>query len=338
MNEGAEVPVRDVIVVGGGLAGLSAAIYLGRSRRDTLLIHSGRSMAKWEADVQNYLGFPEGINGADLLARGMAQVERYEVDISEDDIESLARRHDMFRLDSATRTYRARRVLIATGLTHLPPEIPGVKECLGRSLFFCKDCDAYRVQGKHIGIIGRNNEAVDYALAMLLFTHSVVICLNGLPPIWDAGHASWLQEYRIPIRPDRIGMVRHDDGRLQSLIFDHDGSMQVEAVFTTRGDVYHSGLAESAGAALDSEGQVIVDQCLKTSVPGLYAAGCVTPANCQMIIAAGQGAIAAQAINRDLFEEQLRRHALPVRAEAVAASADGSEVASDQTKIAKNAK
>ena len=320
MDEGTLIPTREVIIVGGGLAGLSAAIYLGRSRRDVMLIHSGRSMAKWETDVQNYLGFPEGIDGGELLIRGMAQVERYEVEITEDEIKSLVRRDDTFWLDSATRTYCARRVLVATGLTHLPPEIPGVRECLGRSLFFCKDCDAYRVQGKRIGIIGRNNEAVDYALAMLLFSRSVVICLNGQSPTWDPIHAGRLEEYRIPVFPDPIGMVRHDDGRLRTLIFDHGDSIDVEAVFTTRGDVYHSGLAEQAGAALDSEGQVTVDHCLKTSVPGLYAAGCVTPANCQMIIAAGQGAIAAQAINRDLFEEQLRRHALPTCGQVVRAA------------------
>jgi thioredoxin reductase (NADPH) len=87
--------------------------------------------------------------------------------------------------------------------------------------------------------------------------------------------------------------------------------MHVEGAFTTRGDIVHSHLAETAGAKLDEEGEIIVDHCQKTTVPGLYAAGCVTPANCQMIIAAGQGAIAGQAINRDLFEDSLQRHALP---------------------------
>jgi thioredoxin reductase (NADPH) len=323
MDDGTPIPIHEVIIIGGGLAGLSAAIYLGRSRRDTLLIHSARSMAKWETDVQNYLGFPEGINGQDLLAKGMSQVDRYQVATLEDEIRSLVRRNDdTFWLDSATRTYRARRVLIATGLTHLPPEIPGVRDCLGRSLFFCKDCDAYRVQDKRIGIVGRNNEAAEYALAMLLFSHSVVICLNGQSPTWDADHAGWLEEYRIPIQPHRIDVLRHDGGQIERLMFAQGEPLRIDALFTTRGDVYHSGLAESAGATLDQERQIIVDHCLKTSVPGLYAAGCVTPANCQMIIAAGQGAIAAQAINRDLFEEQLRRHALPTRRQDVRPSRD----------------
>jgi thioredoxin reductase (NADPH) len=303
--------VREVVIIGGGLAGLSAAIYLGRSRRDTLLIHTNRSMAKWESDVQNYLGFPEGIEGTELLARGMAQVRRFEVDVTEDDIHTLHRHGETFDLRGAARAYRAKRVLIATGLTHLPPDIPGVRECLGRTLFFCKDCDAYRVQGKRIVIIGRNNEAAEYALAMLLYSPSVLICTNAKEPTWSAEHAGWLGEYRIAVRSHRIRSVEHDDGRLRTLTFEGGDPVNLDAAFTTRGDDYHSDLAEIAGAELDKEGQIVVDACLKTSVPGLYAAGCVTPANCQLIIAAGQGAIAAQAINRDLFEESLRRHRLP---------------------------
>lgn len=305
------VPPRDVIVIGGGLAGLSAAIYLGRSRRDTLLIHTNRSMAKWEDDVQNYLGFPEGIDGADLLALGMQQVLRFGVAVIKDDIGSLVQNGETFHLVGSGSIYRARRVLIATGLTHLPPEIPGVKECLGKSLFFCKDCDAYRVQGQQIGIIGWNNEAAEYGLAMLLFTSNLTICTNGQAPRWDAVHREWLEEYDVPLRHDRIHSLVHHDGQLRALAFERGNSLSVDGAFTTRGDVCHHDLAAAAGAKLDAEGQIIVDHCMRTTVPGLYAAGCVTPANCQMIIAAGQGAIAGQAINRDLFEDSLKRHALP---------------------------
>ena len=303
--------VREVIIIGGGLAGLSAALYLGRSKRDALLIHSGRSMAKWEADVQNYLGFPDGIDGTDLLKRGHMQVARFQVEIIEDEVRTLEKDDDTFHLQGQQADYYAKRVLIATGLTHLPPDIPGVKDCLGKSLFFCKDCDAYRVQGKRIVIIGRNNEAADYALAMLLFSPSVMIATNREEPKWDLDHAGWLEEYQIPVRRDRIRMVEHDDGHLRALTFEQGDPMKLDAAFTTRGDVYHNDLAEDIGASIDSEGEIIVDACLRTRVDGLYAAGCVTAANCQMIIAAGQGAIAGQAINRDLFEESLGKHTLP---------------------------
>ncbi len=282
-----DVRVREVIIIGGGLAGLSAAIYLGRSRRDTLLIHSGHSMAKWEADVQNYLGFPDGIDGTELLNRGMEQVARFQADIIEDEVRSLKNEGKTFHLQGRETTYHSNRVLIATGLTHLPPEIPGVNECLGHSLFFCKDCDAHRVQGKRIVIIGRNNEAVEYALAMLLFSPSVMIATNGKEPIWDSAHTEWLEEYRVLVRCDRICMVEHNEGHLRALTFERGDPVQLDAAFTTRGDVYHNDLADEVGASIDTDGEIIVDACLRTSVPGLYAAGCVTSANCQMIIAAG---------------------------------------------------
>lgn len=308
----------DVVVVGGGLAGLSAAIYLGRSRRQTLLIHSGHSMAKWERDIQNYLGFPDGIDGNELLRLGQAQAMRFHVGIVEDEVSSLEKvRGGTFEARGRASTYAATRVLIATGLTHLPPDIPGVKECLGKSLFFCKDCDAFRVQGQRIVVIGDHNEAADYALAMLLYSPSVMISTNGTGPRWDADHDAWLTEYHVTVRRERICGITHEEGRLLAFNFEQGEPIAVDAAFTTRGDVYHSDLAEEAGAALDSAGEIIVDSNLKTSVSGLYAAGCVTSANCQLIIAAGQGATAAQAINRDLFEESLRRHALPCCAQTV---------------------
>ena len=303
--------MRDVMIVGAGLAGLSAALYLGRSKRDTLLIHTGRSMAKWEAEVQNYLGFPEGISGTTLLDQGMNHVAKYDVAIVEDEVQSLRTSGGTFQVRGRGHTYEAKRVLIATGLTHLPPDIPGVKQCLGKSLFFCKDCDAHRLKGKRIVIIGRNNEAVDYALGMLMFTSSVALVTSSGAVEWDEDHAKWLEEYQIPVRQENIVSLEHTEGRLERIKFVRGEPTIVDAIFTTRGDVPHSTLAEAVGAALDNEGQIIVDACLRTNVPGLYAAGCVTTANCQMIIAAGQGAIAGQAINRDLFELSLRQHTLP---------------------------
>jgi thioredoxin reductase (NADPH) len=304
----------EAIVIGAGFAGLSAAIYLTRNHTTTLVIDSGRSMAVWEPVVQNYLGFPESIAGVALLERGRMQAARFGAEFVHDEIlearttgSVMDGRPDepCFALTGRTGRYRAKRLLLATGLTHLPPEIPGVRACLGKSLFFCKDCDAFRAQGGQVVIIGRNNEAVEYALAMLRFSSAVTIALNGKDPRWDARHQEWLTEYGVPVHPERIVEVEHDDGQLRMLGFHNRPGLAADFVFTTRGDVYHTELAESLGARLSQDGEIVVDEHMKTSVPGLYAAGCVTSANCQMIIAAGQGATAAQAINRDLFEQSL---------------------------------
>src|SRR4051812_3453260 len=302
--------VREVIVVGGGIAGLSAAICLGRAQRDVLVIDSGHSMAKWEPVVQNYLGFPNGVGGEELLKNGCTQARRYGARFVRDEIKTVSARKSFFVLEGKRKTYRARRLLVATGIFHLPPEIPGVKQCLGHSMFFCKDCDGYRVRGKRIAIIGTSNEAVEYALGMLHYSACVIVATNGKKIRWDKKHAAWLKEYEIPVARKRITDVDHRRRKIQGLTFGGRERVKTDYLFTTRGDLFHNQLAKGLGARLDREGEIEVDQCMRTTVPGLYAAGCVTPANCQMIIAAGQGAAAAQAINRDLFEGSLASHSL----------------------------
>ncbi|MDB6032273.1 MAG: putative Thioredoxin-disulfide reductase [Verrucomicrobiales bacterium] len=300
----------DVVIVGGGLAGLSAAIYLGRAMRRTIVIDSGKSMAVWEPDVQNYLGFPEGIGGEELLHRGRKQAERYNIEFAEDEILDAIRTNDVFQLRGRAQTYSARKVILATGIFHIPPEIEGVTECLGRSMYFCKDCDGYRVQGKAIAVYGWNNEAVEYALGMLAYTPTVAIFTNSRSSQWSAQHQKWIEEYRLPVYPQKIQRLKRTEFQIRSLVLDDGTEVIVEALFATRGDVYYNKLARSLGAHVDKEGQVTIDDHMATSIPGLYAAGCVTPANCQMIIAAGDGAIAAQAINRTMFKEALESHSL----------------------------
>ncbi|MEO5803158.1 MAG: NAD(P)/FAD-dependent oxidoreductase [Verrucomicrobiota bacterium] len=302
--------IWDVIIVGGGCAGLSAAIYLGRAMRRVLLIDGGQSLALWEPDVQNYFGFPEGISGEELIKRGKFHAEKYGAKIITDEIGEASRSEKEFVLEGKTGSYRAKRVLLATGVLHIPPDIPHVKECLGHSMFFCKDCDGYRNRGKKIVIVGQNNEAVEYALGMLCYASCVLVATNGKPSTWDNEHSRWISEYEIPVFQSRIIAVDQQDGVLKTLTFEDGRCVEVDALFTTRGDIIHNKLGKALGAKLDPAGQIAVDHCMKTSVAGLYAAGCVTPSNCQMIIAAGDGATGGQAINRDLFEESLRNHAL----------------------------
>ncbi|HWI57594.1 MAG TPA: FAD-dependent oxidoreductase, partial [Bacillota bacterium] len=157
---------------------------------------------------------------------------------------------------------------------------------------------------------GWTNEAVEYALGMLLYSPCVAIVTDGHSPAWDRQHGSWVEEYQLPVYSQTIENVTHFDGQIEGLALKDKSLIKVDALFTTRGDVYFNELAKGLGAKVNQDGEIEVDLDMRTTVKGLYAAGCVTPANCQMIIAAGQGATAAQAINRDLFEESLGTHSL----------------------------
>lgn len=301
---------REVIIVGGGLAGLSAAIYLGRALRDVLVIDAAESLAIWEPEVQNYLGFPDGVDGRELLERGRLQARNFGAELITEEVDSISREEGAFRLRAKKCQFHCRKLLLATGIYHLPPKIPAVNECTGISMFFCKDCDGFRVQGRRVAVVGANDEAVEYGLAILTYTDCVALLTNGEKPRWSAEHERWITEYHLPVYQARITRVDHREGRLAEVELEDGQALVLNSLFTTRGDIFHNALARQLGAGLDAQGQVIVDRCQRTSVPGLYAAGCVTPANCQMVIAAGDGAVAAQAINRELFEESLRNGAL----------------------------
>jgi len=239
----------DVIIIGAGLAGLSAAVYLARARREALVIDSGRSMARWEPDVQNYLGFPDGIAGDELLRRARRQARRYGSKFVRDEIRSAGLSKGTFVLRGVRGRYRSRRLLIATGIFHIPPDVPGIKPCLGHSMFFCKDCDGYRVQGKSVAIYGWTNETVEYALAMVFYSPCVSIVTDGHAPRWDRVHARWVREYKIPVYPATIHGVRRRGRSMQGLRLENGTEVKVDALFTTRGDIYFSQLAKGLGAS-----------------------------------------------------------------------------------------
>jgi thioredoxin reductase (NADPH) len=301
---------REVIIVGGGVAGLSAAVYLGRALRDTLVIDDHKSLAHWEPEVQNYLGFPESIAGDELLSRGKMQASRFNIEFASDTIKHIHGTVGNFTLEGKSGSYRSERLLLATGIFHLPPCIEAVDSCLGHSMFFCKDCDGYRVRDKRVAIAGVNNETVEYALGLILYSPIVTVITNGEAPGWDKAHEDWLEEYAIPVFRSKVTHVDHHNGLLESLHFADGREVAADYLFTTRGDLLHNELGVQLGLKLDQSGQIVVDDCLRTSAEGVYAAGCITPANCQMIVAAGQGASAAQTINRDLFEASLKDHSL----------------------------
>jgi thioredoxin reductase (NADPH) len=232
------------------------------------------------------------------------------VRFARDEIESARARAGKFLLRGGKGRYTCQRLLLATGSFHVPPDIPGVNPCLGHSMFFCKDCDGYRMRHRSIAIYGWTNEAVEYALAMLMYSRCIAILTDGRKPRWSRRYEHGIREYGIPVYRQTIRDVRHRNGQIQEVFFRDGKKVALDGLFTTRGDIYFSKLAEELGARVNRTGEIVVGLDMRTTVRGVYAAGCVTPANCQMIIAAGQGATAAQAINRNLFEESRAKGSL----------------------------
>jgi thioredoxin reductase (NADPH) len=283
----------DCAVVGGGPAGLLAAVYLARFRRRTLLVHDGQSRARWIPRTRNVPGYPHGIEGRELLERLEEQAARYDIDRVATRVVSLGGSAEDFVLNGDGGPWHARRVIIAAGVHDIIPEDlrmlwPLVSQGLVR---LCPVCDAFELCDKRIGLLARGAHAEREAKMLSVFGDVTVLTHGG------EDVSKTLRSIR-----RRISNVKEAQG--VAVIFENGDSLEFDALYVGFGVEVYSGLAAKLGARCDEAGFLFVDQKQQTSVPGLYAAGDVVQSLSQISVAFGQAAIAASAINVALNEER----------------------------------
>jgi len=288
----------EVVIIGAGPAGLTAAIYLGRFHRPPLVIDSGTSRARWIPRSHNILGFPQGIGGPALLSQLRAHAERYGARIRQDAVQNLMRCEGGFELHLAMGTLRTRFVVLASGVQDHLPELPGATEALLRGVLrVCPICDAYEATGKDIAVISdalRGEREADF-----LRTYSNSITLVRIGPAYDPERRSRLEARGIPvIEAGLAGLtIENDDLRVRLPSGD---TRTFEVCYAALGCSPQNGLATSVGAACDANGQLIVSSHCQTSIPGLYAVGDVVRGLNQVVVAAAEAAIATTDIHNRL--------------------------------------
>jgi thioredoxin reductase len=301
----------DVLVVGGGAAGLSAALVLGRARRRVAVVDSGTPRNAPAAHMHGYLS-REGMPPADLLAAGRAEVRRYGVEVVPDRVVGI---EPGFRVRlAAGRTLAGRRLLVATGVLDEVPDIPGVRERWGRDLLHCPYCHGWEVRDEPVGVLGGSPGSVPHALLVRQWSDDVVYFSHTCSP-------TPLERTQLEARGVRVvagtvaRLVLHAD-RLHGVELDDGRVVERTAVFVRPVNVPRpDGLLAALGADAGDDGFVTVDATGRTSVPGLWAAGNVVDPRAQVINAAGAGSAAAIAINADLVREDVER-ALDQRGDA----------------------
>ena len=298
-----EPPPYDVIVVGGGAAGLNAALVLGRARRRVAVVDAGEPRNAPAAHMQGFLS-RDGMSPADLLAAGRAEVTRYGVELIEDRVVGIDAGFSVRLAGGAVR--HARRVLVATGVHDELPEIPGVRERWGRDLLHCPYCHGWEVRDQPIGVLGTQPASVEHAQLVRQWSDDVVFFAH-------AHDLTPAEETELGARD--ISIVR---GEVARLVVEDDGLTAVEladarvvartAVFIRPVNVPHAdGLLSGLGCEVDEAGFPIVDATGRTSVAGVWAAGNVVDPRAQVITAAGAGSAAAIAVNADLVREDVDR-------------------------------
>jgi thioredoxin reductase len=295
----------DVAIVGGGPAGLSAAIWLGRYLHRVVVVDSG-DPRNWETrEINGFLGRP-GIRPAQL--RGMGRDEARESGATFLDTTCEFVTHpddDSFALLLATGdTVRARRLLLAIGVKDVWPDIPGLEKVYGVNAHVCPDCDGHDCAEKKVVVIGSGRKAVGLALNLTTWTRDIIICTNGEPADLDrAEYCEKLDALNIPVIESRITCVRHSGSRVQSLELEDGMQLDTDKIFFAIGQYPADDLGAQLGCKRDAGGHIIVDDAYHTSVMNCFAAGDIVPGPQLAVAAAADGAIAALAIHKTLVPE-----------------------------------
>jgi thioredoxin reductase len=328
----------DVAVVGGGPAGLSAAIWLGRYLRHVVLIDSG-DPRNWETrGVNGFLGMPR-VRPAELRAAGRDEARRYDVTVLDalaqsvekrsDDrfvvhLDPCAPRDDGLLADACTdvpASVVARRLLLAVGIKDRWPRIPGLAQSYGASVHVCPDCDGYETRGKRTVVLATGVRAATVALALTTWTRDIVICTNGADPDLTPEMDEKLRGQNIPVLTSRVLEARSRGGQLYELALEGDMCLDCEKLYFSLGqrpphpavdatppdpdDEPDADLGDQLGCRREgARGSIIIDEHHHTSVRNVFAAGDICAGPQIAVRAAAGGAVAALAIHKSLVPDE----------------------------------
>ncbi|RLM59323.1 NAD(P)/FAD-dependent oxidoreductase [Halobellus sp. Atlit-31R] len=318
-----DVPVEEyeVVVVGGGPAGLTAALYSTRLGHETALVDRGGGRAAMMQEVHNLIGVPEETSGTAYLGVGKDQLEAYGCDLYRDTLTSCRRTDgDTVELRGNSATYRADYVVLATGMNDVRPDPPLPRT--GRGLHYCLHCDGYLFVDESVYVMGHSESAAHVAAILLNFTDEVDLLTRSATPEWSDETAQMLADHPIDVVHEEItGIQNGADGWLKAIEFEDGQTREYKGGFAMYGAEYNNGLARELGCELNDDGTVDVDDHGQTSRADVYAVGDLTPGHNQVPIALADGAKAGISIHfalRDFPRDPKKvAEAGPVRADEV---------------------
>jgi thioredoxin reductase (NADPH) len=290
----------DCLVVGGGPAGLTAALYLARFNRRFLVVDGGSPRASWIPTSHNIPVFAEGISGPEILSRQRAHAERYGAALVQGTVCGLQKMPDHFVAmiddrDGGTRQIRARRVLLATGAVDIEPDLPDLPNAVQRGLVrYCPICDGYEAANKKIAVIGYGDRGLGEAIFVArTYSKDVTLLTLGQGMDLDADQQRRVEEHGIKLVHEPVAALDMEGDRIAAMRTGSGQEHRFDVLYSALGLKLRSDLGIALGAEHDETGALIVDDHNRTSVKGLYAAGGVVRGLDQIVVAMGHAAVAA---------------------------------------------
>jgi thioredoxin reductase len=293
--------MHDAIIVGGGPAGLSAALLLGRARRRVLLVDAGEGRNARAHAIHGFLT-RDGTPPAEFRRMAQEELRRYpSVELRQGEVEAARRNGDGFAVTLAGQATESRSLLLATGLADDLPNWPGLDEAYGTDVWRCPYCDGFERQNEPLAVHGAGHDAVRLAVEVRNWTGDLVACTEG--PVSRADRQR-LAALNIGLREGHVTALRVEEGRLRALRFADGSELERAGVFLAVAQRPRSALAESLGCKLTAAGQVRADRHGGTDIPGLFIAGDASPGLQLAVVAAAQGSIAAFHLNAGLLKQE----------------------------------
>jgi thioredoxin reductase len=293
----------DVIIIGGGPAGLSAGLTLGRFRRSVMICDSQQPRNAKSTGVHGFFS-REGIHPQELLQIAREQLKPYStVQLHAQEVVDIVPSDAHFKVIFRDGTSEStKKVLFATGVKDIFPPIEGLDALVGQSVFHCPYCDGWEARDKAIAIVANGDAAVHFSQLLHSLSDDIVICTNGSSEMSSSEHLQ-LDRLGINIIETPILRLKRQDTALEGLEFADGSFLQCDVLFVRPAQHQHSPLPERTGCKMTGDGYVDVDEQGKTSIAGVYAAGDLTSLKQQVVFAAARGVAAAAAINSELAHE-----------------------------------
>ena len=297
----------DVVIVGAGPAGLSAALMLGRCRRSVLICDTGRPRNAASRAMHGFLS-RDGVPPTEFLAMARDELRMYNtVEVRDVEVTAAECRADgHFAVTLADGHYvGCRKLLIATGVVDNLPAHPGFRELYGSSVFHCPYCDGWEVRDAPMAIYGRGERGLGLSLELTVWSRDLVLCTDG-PSEIDGDGLARLERNGIKVMEEPVERLEGNDGILTHVVFEDGTRLPRRALFFTTGQSQRSDLSIRLGCEFNEKGTVMTGKYETTHLRGLYVAGDASRAVQWVVVAAAEGAEAAFAINTDLIKEDLR--------------------------------
>jgi thioredoxin reductase len=291
--------VYDTVIVGGGPAGLSAALVLGRCRRRVVVCDTGTPRNEKSRELHGFLT-RDGIPPCELLRLGREQLQQYGVELRPIEVSGIRPAGDGFDVELADgATLETQTVLLASGIQDELPRIDGLQDCFGITAHHCPYCDGWEVRDKAVVVIGPGARGAALALALKTWSGRVTLCSNGSARL-RGDHRAQLTASGIELHDTRVATVEHSNGFVHHVVFTDGERLPCEAIFIAAPQHQQCELPRQLGCELTRHGLVKTDHLGQTGVPGLYVAGDASRDVQFVVVAAAEGAKAAVAINKAL--------------------------------------